>query len=313
MSGATGHRTCNDLVVADLELRAPGDEDSEAISLVVDAQDTAWWGEPDGDVDDVREELERVRRAMGSLDHGARVALLDGVIVGVAMAVGHGQTSVAIDAPAGDGSTIRRVLFEWLVELGDDVQIESPAQDGERLADLDALGFVPSRSSFELERSGNTSNLPDPAWPDGIVPVPFRLGVDDEELHEMLYAFWTDVPGHTDRPIEEWRASVLAGPWFDEDLIVVARGDGGSGPIVGSVLGRTFTGTVGWISQIGVAPVARGLGLGRAVLIESCLRLSAKEPRIIGLGVEAENANALGLYRSVGFEICREWIHCSRT
>jgi ribosomal protein S18 acetylase RimI-like enzyme len=37
-----------------------------------------------------------------------------------------------------------------------------------------------------------------------------------------------------------------------------------------------------------------------------------RNPRIIGLGVEAENANALGLYRSVGFDICREWIHCSR-
>ena len=313
ISAATGHRTCNDLDVADVELRAPDDDDVEAISRVVDAQDTAWWGEPDGDVDDVREELDRVRRAMGSLEVGARVAVVDGIIVGAAMAVGHGHTSVAIDAPAGDASAVRRALFDWLTELGDDTQIESPAQDAGRMADLDALGFVPVRSSFELERPGHTSDLPEPTWPDGIVPVPFRLGVDDEELHAMLYDFWADVPGHTDRPIEEWRSSILAGPWFDADLVVIARGDGGIGPIVGAVLGRTFTGGVGWVSQLGVARSARGLGLGRAILIESCRRLGVKEPRIIGLGVEAENANALGLYRSVGFEICREWIHCSRT
>ncbi len=68
---------------------------------MVDAQDTAWWGGPDGDIDDVRDELERVRRAMGSLDVGARVAVMEGSVVGVAMAVGHGHTSVAVDAPDG--------------------------------------------------------------------------------------------------------------------------------------------------------------------------------------------------------------------
>jgi ribosomal protein S18 acetylase RimI-like enzyme len=128
------------------------------------------------------------------------------------------------------------------------------------------------------------------------VLVPFRLGVDDEELHEMIYSFWTDVPGHTYRPIDEWRSLILAGSWFDAALVVVARNDDGRGPLEGCAVART----------------ARGLGLGRALLIESCRRLAGKEPRIIGLGVEAENASALGLYRSVGFEIAREWIHCSR-
>jgi ribosomal protein S18 acetylase RimI-like enzyme len=145
-----------------------------------------------------------------------------------------------------------------------------------------------------------------------MVPMPFRLGVDDEELHEMIYSFWTDVPGHTHRPIDEWRSWILAGPWFDADLIVVVRSDGGSGPIVGCAISRLFGSDVGWVSQLGVARSARGFGLGRAILIEACRRLSARSPRIVGLGVEAENANALGLYRSVGLEIAREWIHCVR-
>ena len=259
------------------------------------------------------DELERVRRATGSLDVGARVAVVEGAVVGVAMSVGHGHTSVAIDATDGDASVVRRALFRWLAEFGDDVQIDAPAQDVERLTDLDALGFTPLRSSFELERPGDIADLPDPTWPDRIVPVPFRLGADDEELHEMIYSFWTDVPGHTYRPIDEWRSSILAGQWFDPQLVVLARSDDRGGPIQGCALTRMFTGSVGWVSQLGVARTARGLGLGRALLIESCRRLGVKAPRIIGLGVEAENANALGLYRSVGFEIAREWIHCSRS
>ena len=128
----------------------------------------------------------------------------------------------------------------------------------------------------------------------------------------MIYSFWTDVVGHTARPIDEWRSAILAGQWFDADLVVIARADKGEGPIVGCALGRTFTGGVGWVSQLGVARSARGLGLGRAILIEACRRLSRKRTEVIGLGVEAENANALGLYRSVGFEVTREWLHCKR-
>jgi GNAT superfamily N-acetyltransferase len=312
IDGAPEPRKCNHLVMTGIDVRAPVEGDVDAIARVVHAQDTAWWGEPDGDVDDVRDELERVRRAMGSLDVGARVAVVEGSIVGVAMAIGHGHTNVAIDSPDGDPSAVRRALFAWLADFGDDVQIDSPAQDTERLSDLDAHGFTPLRSSFELERPGDVSDLPDPVWPDGIEPAPFRLGVDDEELHEMIYSFWTDVPGHTHRPIDEWRSSILAGSWYDADLVVVARNDAGRGELQGSVVARTFAGGVGWVSQLGVARTARGLGLGRALLIESCRRLGGKEPRIIGLGVEAENANALGLYQSVGFEIAREWIHCAR-
>jgi ribosomal protein S18 acetylase RimI-like enzyme len=312
IGGATGPRRCNDLAMAAIDLRAPDDGDVEAIARVVHAQDTAWWGEPDGDLDDVRDELERVRRAMGSLEVGARVAVHEGSVIGVALAVGHGHTSVAVDVPDADASAVRQVLFSWLADFGDDVQIESPAQDAGRLTDLESFGFRPLRSSFELERSGDIADLPDPTWPDEIVAVPFRLGTDDEELHEMIYSFWTDVPGHTHRPIDEWRSSILAGPWYDPDLVVVARSDEGRGQLQGCVVARTFTGGVGWVSQLGVARTARGLGLGRALLIEACRRLGRTEPRIIGLGVEAENANALGLYRSVGFEVAREWIHCSR-
>ena len=46
---------------------------------------------------------------------------------GVARAVGHGQTSVASDGSASEASSIRRVLFEWLADLGDDVEIRIEA------------------------------------------------------------------------------------------------------------------------------------------------------------------------------------------
>jgi mycothiol synthase len=294
-----------------IELRPATFGDLDEIARVTAAEEIAWWGEPDGTVDDVRDELERVVRATGSLEDGSRLAVADDAVVGVGMLVGHGHTTVALDPDSKFGGRAHHALIEWLDEQGGE-QFDSPAQDTDRLQRIASHGFTPRRSSFELERSSDVADLPAPTWPDSIVPVPFRLGVDDGELHDMIYSFWTEVPGHTFRPIDEWRALILAGSWFEPDQIILARGDGGDGPVVGGAITRTFAGKVGWVSQLGVAHQARGLGLGRALLLEACHRLAGYNVDIVGLGVEAENANALGLYRSVGMEIAREWVHCER-
>ena len=289
-----------------VELRAATESDADAVWRAVAAQDTAWWGLPDGDADDVAQLVDRAVAATGSLDAGVRVAVVDGMIVGVAMLIGHGQTNLAVDPSA--GADVRASLVGWLVDHGA-LELEAPVQDTPLITTFTDAGFVRTRSSFELERPGDVSDLGAPVWPDGIVPVPFRLGVDEEEVHEMIYSFWTNVPGHTDRPIEEWRSVILGGPRFDPDLIVLTRADDGAGPAVGIALAAIHPNDVGWVTQLGVSRSARGLGLGRATLVEACHRLSRTNVRTIGLGVEAENAGALGLYRSVGMEIDREWVH----
>ncbi len=294
-----------------IDLRAPTLDDLDAIWRVTEAQDTAWWGEPDGDIDDVRDDLGRVVMAIGSLAVGARVALFDDAVVGVGLLFGHGHTGVSVDPTVACARVAREALIDWLSDNGG-VEFDVPSQDAEQLGQLATRGLMPVRSSFELERPSDVSDLPQPAWPSGITLAPFRPAVDDQELHTMIYSFWTDVPGHTHRPFDEWRSLFVSGSWFDPDLVVLARSGGGTGPVVGCALNRTFAGKVGWVTQLGVAREARALGLGRATLLEACHRLSRTGVGLIGLGVEAENANALGLYRSVGMDISREWVHCER-
>ena len=76
---------------------------------------------------------------------------------------------------------------------------------------------------------------------------------------------------------------------------------------VGVSLVRTFSDGLGWISQLAVAPSMRGRGLGRALVLESFRRLVAAGATSLGLGVMAANRGALGLYRSLGLSIDREW------
>jgi ribosomal protein S18 acetylase RimI-like enzyme len=298
-------------VTEHVELRPATDGDVETLAAIQAAEDIAWWGVPDGDVDDMRSELERVRFAHGSLEAGTRMAVVAGHPVGFVLLSGHGRAGMTIDPSHPGLAEVQRCLVAWAVEAGA-TTMESLAQDHDRLATLAAFGFHPTRSSFELERSGDVSDLGPTRWPAGIAPVPFRPAVDAEEVHELIYSVWLDVEGHTYRPFEEWRTLFLADPAFEADLAVVARLDDGAGPVAGFAFGRVFTGTVGWVSQVAVGRPARGVGLGRALLVEAFTRLAAREVEILGLGVEAANATALGLYRSVGLEVAREFVHCTR-
>ncbi len=262
-----------------IELRAPATTTTSRRSRrVIDAQDTAWWGAPDGDIDDVRDELDRVRRAIGfDSRSGARVAVVDG-------SAWSASRWLSVTVTRRSPSTRRRptlsVVFGGAVRLARRTRRRPRSSRRRRTPS----GWRPGRRSDSC-RGGRASSSNGPATsptcrtacgPTGIVPVPFRLGVDDEELHEMIYSFWTDVPGHTDRPIDEWRASILAGPWFDAgSRRDRPRGRRWPARSSGCALGRTFAGDVGWVSQLGVARSARGLGLGRAILIESCRRLGA--------------------------------------
>ena len=76
---------------------------------------------------------------------------------------------------------------------------------------------------------------------------------------------------------------------------------------VGWVVGRVFDDGRGWVEQLAVARSARGLGVGRALLLHSLAELCSGGATSLATGVQAENENAIGLYRDVGFEVDREW------
>jgi mycothiol synthase len=64
---------------------------------------------------------------------------------------------------------------------------------------------------------------------------------------------------------------------------------------------------VGTIEMVGVLRDYRGRGLGRFLLLWGIDRLRSTGIETIELHVDGENENALGLYRSVGFEAVEEW------
>jgi mycothiol synthase len=228
----------------------------------------------------------------------------DGRVAGYAAAGGGGQTILLVD-PGDDPEPALEALVAWLGERGHH-QVDSYGRDERRIAWLEANGFTHLRSFFDLRR-GIEPPLASAVWPSGAEIARYRPGEDDEAVHALIYvdAAWAEVPGHTQRSLEEWRSTLTPDyrGW-------VARRDGRP---IGCVAGRVFSDGRGWVEQLAVARSARGLGLGRALLLHSLAELRERGATTLALGVQGENGNALGLYRDVGFEVEREWRAYSRS
>jgi ribosomal protein S18 acetylase RimI-like enzyme len=192
-------------------------------------------------------------------------------------------------------------LVPWLREQRDIPALMTFAADAARVAAFERHGLRHRRSSFSMARPDSAGPVPAAVFPEGVHVAPYRLGDADEAVHRLVYidAAWASVPGHAERDLDSWRDKER--PCHS---MFLARRDGRP---VGWVAGRLLDSGRGHVSTLAVATDERGRGLGRALLLYAFADLRAAGARGLTLGVEAENATALGLYRSVDLEVEREW------
>ena len=90
--------------------------------------------------------------------------------------------------------------------------------------------------------------------------------------------------------------ATLADPRFTHYLVTV------EGVPAAAARRATFDG-LSYLSSIGTAPWARGRGLGRLVTATATVDGLEAGSDWVHLGVFADNAGAIALYRSLGFEL----------
>jgi ribosomal protein S18 acetylase RimI-like enzyme len=258
--------------------------------------DTDRFGAPEHDEDEVRE-------TFGDAELGDRSRLVfeDGRLV-AALWYWSGETTLLVD-PALDPGPYYADLIPWLAQR--QVPLDALATDAALRAALEEYGWRHERSSFELIRPVSADWTPaEPIWPPGVT-VNDLHGADVAEVHRLIYvdAGWADVPGHPDRPFEQWREIFVTDKEDPAQQVLVRR----DGRLVGVAMGRIFSDGAGWVSQLAVAKAERGRGLGRALLLESFRHRLAAGATLLGLSVQAPNIAAIGLYLDVGLTIDREW------
>jgi ribosomal protein S18 acetylase RimI-like enzyme len=280
-------------------IRAITEADLAAVAELVRRVETALFGAPEQDAAEI---ADRVREAE-PLAARSRLAEEDGQVRGAAWS-SRTDAELAVD-PDLEPLAVLAELLSWLEQLPAP-ELGVLSCDVALLDTLQERGWRHERSSFELFRDVSNDWQPaQPDWPDDVeVRAPQEEDLPD--VHRLLYvdARWADVPGHHERPYEEWRRLFLAGVPLDLQVVALRN----RRP-VGVALNRVFADGTGWVSQLAVARDDRGRGLGRALLLESLQRLRTAGAAVLGLDVQGSNDTALGLYLSVGLQVRREFRH----
>ena len=177
------------------------------------------------------------------------------------------------------------------------------------------MGYEVVRYFFDMERplreSGVPVDLPEPAYPAGIVVRTIDQRLDLHAVWQATDEAFRDHWGHTESTLEQWqhwrsdpshRPQLWLIAWDDKADEIAGICLNGIEPEHNDRMGRQE----GWIYALAVRRPYRGKGLGRALLLAGMHALQREGMDWAMLGVDTENlTGALRLYESVGFQPVR--------
>ncbi|MEU8230780.1 GNAT family N-acetyltransferase [Actinoplanes sp. NPDC048967] len=203
-----------------------------------------------------------------------------------------GVTFCGLVDPDVRGRGIGSHLLTWGLAQDQPVTVETESLTGPAEELFAARGL---RQVFaeDVMRIDLADGVPDASWPAGA-----QLAAWSEthapRFHDVYTAAFRDRPGFPGWTADEWTADLTEDDDFRPQWSVLATlpdlGDAGF-----------VTAAVDWIVQVGVAPAARGRGLGGALVAEALRRMRADGATHAWLDVNVDNP-AVRLYRKLGFE-----------
>jgi mycothiol synthase len=284
-------------------IRAPKDEDAEAVAELVVAFDVEEYGTPDFELDDLLADwgspgldLERdawlAEEADGSLAAYAALHFNDNAEVYVREA----------SRGLGIGEALRQRIEARALERragGERVlvgQALSSVNEAGRALLLRA-GYADVRTYWRLVRRLN-DDIPPANPPAGVTIRPFERGRDAHETHRVIGAAFEDnIRRRPFESFEEWEAHEINRKAFDPSLWFVAEAEG---RIVGAVVCPDYEGE-GWIRQLAVARDWRGRGIGTALLLTALAEFKRRGRSDSALVVDSWNrTGAKRVYERLG-------------
>ena len=268
-------------LIAEMEVAQEGEAETTTADILrdwalIDTDQDAWLVRKDGKL-----------AAYGAVETHPRGAVADGFVHPDATGRGVGRFLVrALEARANE--LAHRGFVQNSVSLNDEA--------GQRL--LEAEGYQPVRRFLrmlvELDGPPAVPELP------GISVRTLRLG-EEAAFHSVFERAFATHWGHVPMTSGRWWARTAASGSDDMSLFFVAERDA---ELVGEISCHAERFGVGFVTTLGVVPEARGLGIGRALLLRAFRAFWERGQPWVGLAVDADNeTGATRLYESVGMRI----------
>ena len=284
-----------------IDVRTPTAEEAPQIRALIEKHAMAAFGEPELSVEEVRSWFARPRLSI-------RVAEQDGELAGYLDVAAEESGRFNADVRTLDSGAARVLLeeAEQIARSKGAAAVRGFVQGDEPVLReaLEAEDYRPIRHSFQM-RIELADDVPEPEWPDGLVPRNVRPG-EEERVYEAHMDAFADHWDFHRQSLEEWLSYNVQDHSFDPTLWWLV--DQGEELAAISLNSWHFSGDpqFGWIGILGVRPPWRRRGLATALLRHSFRDFRARGATRVGLGVDAENTTgAVQLYERAGMRVAR--------
>ena len=293
-------------------IRAPRQDEAQAVTDLVIACDIHDLGAPDFELDDL---LTDWSMPGFDLSRDAVVVEEDSALAAYAAFIRNDYVDVYV-SPARRDLGLGAKLLDWAerraVEragagavLG---QVVNSTNDGARRL-LEDRGYRPVRTYWRMSMPLD-ERPPPPAWPEGVLVRTFDQERDTRAVFALVQDAFADNERHTAESFEEWQAFMIDREAFEPGLWFIAES---KGEIVGCVLCPNYE-DEGWVRQLAVSRDWRRRGLGTALLRQAMSEFSRRGRREIGLVVDSWNrTGAKDLYERAGMTVAREHVRYEKT
>lgn len=291
-----------------MTLRAPRDDEFDAMLELMNAHQLAAFGEADATAEELRLWLTTPSVVV---DNDIRVLEQNGRLIGYADVDATREEpplwwcDVKV-APDADASEVVPALVSWLDERAAKGRLRVWTSESDRRITeaFAALGFAPARHSYRMEID-LTAEAREPSWPDGIVVRPLR---EDEHrlVYDAVFEVWQDTSDPMDETFDEWAHWTIRSEKFDPSLWFLAfAGE----DLAGFSLCRqdALDPAAGYVGTLGVRRAWRKQGLGEALLLHSFDAFLQRGWTRGTLGVDASSpTGATRLYERAGMRVYRD-------
>jgi GNAT superfamily N-acetyltransferase len=243
-------------------------------------------------------------------------------IVGYAYFVCEGHKALIGDffvrrpyATAATEMQLLRAVVDSLMRMSGIRRIESQlmmlrAFGGEGLPSFGRKIVRYDRYFMEIDR-GTIRRLSESGVPSAVRIVPWA----ERYMEEMAHLLAASYRGHTDSELNDQYRNVSGARQFLSNIIrfpgcgrftqeaSLLAVDSNTGRLVGMCLGSCVSEQAGHVTQVCVLPAMRGARIGYELLRQTMRQLVETEAAIVSLTVTCANADAVRLYRSLGFRV----------